>query len=104
MGLAARREAGGVRLSWIRRTRFGGDNWDIEDVPLNEDREAYVVEIMAGAAVRRSLAATGPSLLYDSAAEAEDFGGRQASLSIRVAQLSAFAGRGRTAAAVLRVT
>ncbi len=103
VGLTARRESGGVRLRWIRRTRFGGDNWDIGEVPLNEDREAYVVEILAGAAVQRSLTVSGPELVYESAAEAADFGGPQSVLSVRIAQLSAVAGRGRAASAQLRV-
>ncbi len=103
VGLKARREAGGVRLRWIRRTRFGGDNWDLAEVPLNEDREAYAVEILAGDAVRRSLTASAPELLYDSATEAADFGGPQPLLSVRIAQLSGAVGRGRPLSAVLRV-
>jgi hypothetical protein len=32
------RETGGIRVSWIRRTRRDGDNWSVE-VPLGEDTE-----------------------------------------------------------------
>jgi hypothetical protein len=103
VGLRARREAGGVRIGWIRRTRFGGDNWEIAEAPLNEEREAYVVEIMAEDAVRRRFDTAGPELLYEAAAEAADFGGPQAVLPVRVAQLSAVAGRGRAAFVQLRV-
>ncbi len=103
VGLKARREAGGVRFSWIRRTRFGGYNWELSDVPLNEDREAYAIEIMAGGASLRSFASSAPELLYPSSTELVDFGAPQASHSIRVAQLSATAGPGRFAAADLRV-
>ena len=53
--------------------------------------------------MRRSLTASEPELLYDPAAEVADFGGPQAVLSVRIAQLSAVAGRGRPAKAQLRV-
>jgi len=33
----------GARLSWIRRTRIDGDQWGGLEVPLGEDREAYLV-------------------------------------------------------------
>ncbi|MDO5630436.1 MAG: glycoside hydrolase/phage tail family protein [Paracoccus sp. (in: a-proteobacteria)] len=35
---------GGV-LTWVRRTRIGGDGWDGLDVPLGESREAYLVRL-----------------------------------------------------------
>ena len=65
VGLKAKREAGGVRISWIRRARFGGDNWELADVPLNEDREAYALEIMAGSEVRRTVPVAEAGFLYD---------------------------------------
>jgi hypothetical protein len=40
------RETGGIRVSWIRRTRRDGDNWSVE-VPLGEDTEAYTLDIMS---------------------------------------------------------
>ena len=43
--LNARRDfgSGDIALSWIRRTRFGGTPWELAEVPLNEEREAYRV-------------------------------------------------------------
>lgn len=92
--LRARRSAAGVTLSWIRRTRRDGDSWAAVDVPLAEDAEAYAVDILSGSAVMRSLASTGPSVLYPTADELADFGATQASFGVRVAQLSAVVGRG----------
>ena len=43
------RTATGLRLSWVRRARVGGDGWDGE-VPLTEGAERYRVEVLAGAA------------------------------------------------------
>lgn len=41
----------GLHLSWIRRTREGGDNWTGLDVPLGEDREFYRVKLMGAEGV-----------------------------------------------------
>ncbi|MFT0860927.1 baseplate multidomain protein megatron [Ancylobacter sp. G4_0304] len=90
----ARRGAGGVTLSWIRRTRSGGDSWDLAEVPLNEASERYRLDILSGGAVVRSFETTMPSQLYASAQETADFGGPQAALDIRVVQLSASVGAG----------
>jgi hypothetical protein len=101
--LKARREAGGVRFSWIRRTRFGGDNWELAEVPLNEDTEAYVVEVLNGAVVKRRVSANAPSILYASADEIADFGSAQGAIRLRVAQLSAATGPGQAAERLLTV-
>ena len=45
--IGRRSETGDWRLSWIRRSRIGGDSWD--EVPLGEEREAYRLEILDGA-------------------------------------------------------
>ena len=100
--LRARRGAEGVMLSWIRRTRVGGDAWAAE-VPLGEEREAYEIDILDGAAVKRTLAAATPAVLYPAADEIADFGAPQASLRVRVMQISAAVGRGFAAEAVLAV-
>ncbi len=92
----ARREAGGVRLSFIRRTRFGGDNWDLYEVPLGEEREEYRIEIRDGATVKRSMTVSSPEFLYPAAQEIADFGGAQASLAVSIAQISARWARGRS--------
>ena len=43
---AARQENGDIVLAWLRRTRSDGDSWDLEEVPLGEESEAYVVQIL----------------------------------------------------------
>ncbi len=90
----ARREMGGIRLSWHRRTRRGGDGWDTVDVPLGEDVERYEVDLLLNGNVRRSLTSAEPSILYTADQEAVDFGGPQSTLSIRIVQISSVAGRG----------
>jgi len=99
--LQARRGADGVHLWWIRRTRIDGDGWDGE-VPLGEEREAYALAILTAAgAVVRSIDCAAPTALYASADELADFGAPQASLRVRVAQLSATVGEGFAADATL---
>ncbi|HEX4860019.1 MAG TPA: hypothetical protein VFV07_02200, partial [Rhizomicrobium sp.] len=89
-------QGGDLALSWIRRTRIGGDSWDQTDVPLGEDSEAYDIEILDGAgAVVRTLSATSPSLLYTGADIATDFpSGLPSPFRFTVYQLSATYGRG----------
>jgi hypothetical protein len=92
--LRARRGGAGITLSWVRRTRRDGDSWAAAEVPLGEDSEAYVVDILSGASVVRSFAASEPSTLYTTADELADFAAPQTSLAVRVAQRSAIVGPG----------
>jgi hypothetical protein len=98
----AARDGSGVTFTWIRRTRVDGDTW-VGEVPLGEDSEQYVVDILSGADVVRTLEATAPSALYAAADELADFGAAQTSLSIRVTQLSTTIGRGFAAQVVADV-
>jgi hypothetical protein len=98
----AKRQADGVHVSWIRRSRLDGDGWGIE-VPLGESSEAYRVEILSGAAVVRTLNVATSQALYAAADELADFGAPQLALHVRVAQLSATVGAGQAAEAILMV-
>ena len=71
--------------------------------PLGEDSEAYELDVMSGATVLRILSSSAPSVLYPAAAELADFGALQASVSIRVVQMSTAVGRGVATTAVLQV-
>lgn len=99
--IRAGRSAGDVSLSWIRRTRIGGDAWEPPDVPLGEESERYEIDILQGSSVKRTLSVTSPSAHYSSAQQVTDFGSVQPSLSVRVYQLSAAYGRGTPASAVV---
>jgi GTA TIM-barrel-like domain/Putative phage tail protein len=90
----ARRTAAGISISWIRQTRLGGDAWEPVEVPLAEEREAYRIEIMAGAVPKRSIECATPATLYAAADEIADFGSTQQQLALRIVQLSATAGDG----------
>ncbi|MDE2383079.1 MAG: glycoside hydrolase/phage tail family protein [Alphaproteobacteria bacterium] len=88
------RDPAGLLISWIRRTRINGDSWELAEVPLGEDVESYQLTILAGGVVKRSLATSQPVYLYASADIAADFGAMPASLTLRVAQVSAAYGAG----------
>lgn len=101
--LRARRMAGGeVEFSWIRRSRVDGDSWLPAEVPLDESAEAYRLEILDGAAVRRAVEVGEARFVYPQAQELADFGGLQASIRVRVRQLGRVA-EGITAEAELVV-
>jgi hypothetical protein len=85
--------SGDVQLSWIRRTRVGGDSW-LNEVPLGEETEEYDVLILNGANVIRTIRVTSQGTIYTAAQQTADFGAPPASLTWRVAQASRAYGRG----------
>jgi Putative phage tail protein/GTA TIM-barrel-like domain len=95
------RAGGDVVIGWIRRTRIGGDAWEVPEVPLGEDAEVYEVDILDGAIVKRTLSSTIPTVTYSSAAQVADFGSEQPSYQVRIYQMSASYGRGTPRAAVV---
>ncbi|MEP9348699.1 glycoside hydrolase/phage tail family protein [Xanthobacter sp. KR7-225] len=99
----ARRTGEGVALSFVRRTRTEGDGWEQMEVPLGEAREAYRLEILDGADVVRAFETETPAVLYPAAAESADFGAPQATLTVRIAQLSAAVGAGAARVRTLSV-
>ena len=85
--LRGRREAGGIRFSWVRRGRIDADSWHASEIPLDEPFEAYRLEILAGETVRRTVETAAPQHLYAASAEIADFGAPQTAISLRVRQL-----------------
>ena len=63
------RSSGDINISWIRRTRGGGDNWELPEVPLGEESESYEVDILDGSTVKRTLSASSPSVTYTSGSD-----------------------------------
>ncbi|MEJ0027318.1 MAG: glycoside hydrolase/phage tail family protein [Rhizomicrobium sp.] len=95
--LATHWSSGNLVLSWIRRTRLGGDNWDQTDVPLAEESERYDIEILDGGGhvIRTVPANPAASYAYTAAQIAADFpSGLPRPFRFAVYQLSAAFGRG----------
>jgi GTA TIM-barrel-like domain/Putative phage tail protein len=49
--IKATRSVDTIDISWIRRTRIGGDDWAALDVPLGEESERYEVDFLDGGMV-----------------------------------------------------
>ncbi|MGY6570117.1 MAG: phage tail protein [Salinarimonas sp.] len=95
-----------ITLSWIRRTRIGGELKDGAGiVPLGEASESYEVDILdgPGGVVFRTLTSTSPSVVYANADILADFGAVPTALSVAVHQISAVAGRGFARAVTLEI-
>jgi hypothetical protein len=97
---------GDLTIRWKRRSRaLAADSWGGLDVPLAEEAEAYEVEIMAGAALKRTLVTGTTSVTYSGARQIADRGallGPGDTLLVRIYQLSALVGRGAPAGATLQ--
>jgi hypothetical protein len=100
------RSPGDLTIRWTRRSRaLVADAWEQVEVPLAEDLESYDVQILDGAAVKRTLASSMSSALYSAAQQSADWGaplGPGQVLAIRIFQLSNRLGRGTPAAVTLQ--
>lgn len=90
----ARAENGDLAITWVRRTRIGGELRDKTDALLGEASEAYDIDVLDGELVKRTVRATSSALAYTAAQQIEDFGAPQTAVSVRIYQISAVAGRG----------
>lgn len=87
-------------IRWIRRTRIDGDSWDLYQVPLGEEQEAYEIEIVSTSnELKRTISTNAPSITYSQADRVADLGGADVAYQIRVYQMSALVGRGEALAA-----
>ena len=93
-----RSAAGDWSLDWLRRSRIGGEWRDGVDVPIGETREAYDLEIYSSGSystLKRTLSGlTTAAATYTSAQQVADFGSNQATIYVKVYQLSETVGRG----------
>ncbi len=100
----SRDAAGNWTITWNRRTRINGELANYVDVPVGESTESYEIEIYTSSAyttLKRTLTASTPSVAYSAALQVTDFGSNQATLYVRIYQLSAAVGRGYVLQATL---
>ena len=84
-----------LTLTWVRRTRIGGEWRDGVDVPLGEREEAYEIDILdSTGAVVRTIEATSETAAYSAADQTTDFGAPQALITVVIYQVSEAVGRG----------
>lgn len=81
-----------MAVSWIRRTRIDGDGWDLSEVPLGEETESYLVQVLDGETVLREVTVGQSDWTYDTTMQSAD--GATGATLIAVSQLSARYGAG----------
>lgn len=81
-----------IHFDWIRRTRTDGDTWDLAEVPLGEETEAYTVRVLQSDQVLREVTVTQPSWVYRNADRQSD--GVSGPFDVSIAQNSARFGPG----------
>lgn len=83
-------------FTWIRRTRFNGAWLDYVDVPLNEEREEYTLQILDGSdnVLRTITVSDASTYTYTEADQIIDFGSGQSTINVKVAQNNAVIGPG----------
>lgn len=64
--------AGDLSLTWTRRTRIDGDNWQAVEVPLGEENEAYVIRVVQASTIVAEYGTTSPVFLYSAAMKSQD--------------------------------
>jgi hypothetical protein len=92
-----------LTIGWIRRTRYGGD-WleSTPYVPLNEDSEAYSIDIVSGSTVLRTITWTSgtydgngnPTASYSATEQTADGITPGNPVTLNIYQISAQVGRG----------
>lgn len=100
--MASRNDSADIILTWTRRARKDNEWVDAIDVPLDEDDEAYDVEVLRGDEVTRCfLNQPSATITYTAAQQVEDFGAPQSMVTFQVYQLGSRIGRGNVAQATV---
>ena len=84
--LAAEENGVEIKVSWVRRTRIDGDNWQGFEVPIGETSEQYLLRIKKAGAILREQIINQPNWVYGNADQSAD--GAVAPFDIEVAQVS----------------
>ncbi|WP_160005484.1 glycoside hydrolase/phage tail family protein [Rhizobium sp. 18055] len=99
----ARAPSGDAVITWTRRGRDNADSWIGADIPLDEPFERYRVDVLDGDSVVRTAEVDRPEWTYASADQAQDFGGQQSSLTVRIRQIGERVPLGLPAAATFQL-
>ncbi len=93
--IGLRNSSGDLSASWSRRSRFSS-SWWITGVsaPVGEDSEAYEADVMSGSTVKRTITSTSQAITYSATDQITDFGSTQATITLRIYQISSAVGRG----------
>ncbi|MNO23658.1 hypothetical protein D3C76_134630 [compost metagenome] len=87
--------SGNFTGSFTRRSRLSSSWWTTGvPAPIGEVSQAYDVEVMSGATVKRTITSSTPDFNYSAADQSTDFGSTQAAITFRIYQRSETVGRG----------
>jgi hypothetical protein len=97
----ARDGSDNLTITWVRRTRVGGELADGIDIPLGEAAELYEIDILDGMTVVRTIQASSPTASYTAAEQTTDGLTPGDPVDLIIYQISALVGRGFPAAATV---
>ncbi len=98
------RQPDGIHISWIRRTRLGGDDWSAAEVPLGEESEQYQVDLLENNVDVWSSETSLSSVVISNAEEAANLSGAPVStVTMRIAQISPRYGAGAPAVQMIQL-
>ena len=63
---------GALEVTWVRRTRVDGDDWETAEVPLGEETESYIVRILKQGGLLREVTVPQPIWIYPLSEQAAD--------------------------------
>lgn len=85
---------GDLAITWVARTRFGGERW-LSGLPIQQlDDLKFDIQVLLGQTVKRTANISGMTWTYTAAMQLADFGNLQELVDIRIYQLNATIGRG----------
>lgn len=65
-------QTGDLTVSWVRRTRAASDDWSLATIALNEESEAYQVEVWCDGLMKRQTQSANPNWTYTLAQQTTD--------------------------------
>lgn len=83
-----------VIITWVRRTRTGGEWEDLVNAFESEPSESYEVDIMDGVDVKRTLTSSIATVTYSITDQTTDFGGAISTLTCEIYKMHDVFGRG----------
>jgi hypothetical protein len=85
---------GDLVMTWQRRSRIDAGMRNNVGVPLGEASESYIIEIMSGSTVKRTMQASVATVAYTEAMQIADFGAAQSDVTVNIYQVSEVVGKG----------
>lgn len=86
--------SGDFHISWIRRSRIGGDSWELTEIPIGEASELYEIDIVDEGEAIRTIRSDSQQAVYSAPDQITDWGSIQSEYTLRIYQLSEIYGRG----------